>query len=422
MGLYMTDNSENTAQGNTVDSSADIHRSEIISDLLEKGPVTSVRNEESAGDLDGPCFFFAGGGTGGHIYPAIAVAEQIRKLHPDSKLTFFCSGRTIDSHILKGSGYDYITLPASGLSANPVGMFRFISGFFKSRKSSHSVMSLQSRRAALISVGGFVSAGPVLAAKKLGIPIVIINVDYVPGKANRRLAKYADEIFVQFPETKKYFGRSQKKITVSGCPLRDNFDFPIPDNAVRDLDLDKNKKVLLIIGGSSGAQTLNNAMMLMFPALACFASSWQIVHITGKYNYQQVRAAYTNATVEHKIVDYYNNMADLYAASDLLIGRAGGVSIAEYAASGLPAICLPYPHHKDNHQYLNAKPLVEAGAALIVDDNSKDCVATSKKLLEAVLPLMKNEEKRNQMSAAAKKLAAPQPAGQIAQSVIEMLP
>ena len=416
----MTDNNDKSLQKFSDDTPTTLHRVEIISDLLEKGPATH-QEDHSVSHADSPNFFFAGGGTGGHIYPAIAVASQLKALLPQSKILFFCSDRGIDSHILKQSRYDFIVLPASGLSARPDKLLKFFTGFMKSRKSARSVMSFAPNRSALISVGGFVSAGPVFAARKLHIPIAMINVDYVPGKANKRFGKFAKEIFVQFPETKKYFGRSKKRITVSGCPLRDNFDFPIPDNAIRDLNLDKNKKILLVVGGSSGAQSLNNAIMLMFPALSSFASSWQIVHVSGKSNYQQVKAAYTNSSLEFNVVDYYHNMADLYAAADLLIGRAGGVSVAEYAASGLPSICLPYPHHKDNHQFLNVKPLVDAGAAFIVDDIPTDCVQTSKKLIEVVLPIMRDEEKRKQMAAAAKKIAPPQPAKQIAQSVIEMI-
>ncbi len=114
-------------------------------------------------------------------------------------------------------------------------------------------------------------------------------------------------------------------------------------------------------------------------------------------------------------------MADLYAASKLLIGRAGAVAIAEYTAAGVPAICLPYPHHKDMHQYLNAKPLVNAGAGIIVDDIPTDSLKTTKKLTEYILPLMKNEEKRNEMAAAAKDLATPDAAKNIAQKITEMI-
>lgn len=402
-------------------SSSQPHRAEIIADLLETPPAEQQQPQSQHQETDQLHFYFAGGGTGGHIYPAIAVAQQLAKLSPDSKLTFFCSPRGIDSHILKEAGFDYITLPATGMSLHPAKLLSFISNYSKSRKMASSVMSIAPKRSALISVGGFVSAGPVMAAKRLRIPTVMINVDYIPGKANKKLARHAREIFVQFSETKKMFKGSQKKISVSGCPLRDNFDSPNPEAVIEDLQLDKNKKILLIIGGSSGAQSVNNAITLLFPAIGCFASSWQIVHVTGRSNYQQVKSAYANSTLEYKIVDYYHNMANLYACADLLIGRAGGVSVAEYSTSGLPSVCLPYPYHKDNHQFLNAKPLVDAGAGLIVDDIPTDCVATSRKLADAVVPLMKDEEKRKQMAQAAAKLAPPAPAKQIAQSVIDMI-
>ena len=418
----MTEENNTSTPTPEQDAPSGVHRSEIIADLLEIQPVTDQKQDSNDDSNDDLHFYFAGGGTGGHIYPAIAVAQQIVKLSPNAKLTFFCSNRGIDSHILNEASFDYITLPARGLSLHPARLASFVSAYAKSRKQAYSVMSIAPRRSVLISVGGFVSAGPVLAARKLGIPVIMINVDFVPGKANKHLAKYAKEVFVQFPETKKQFsGRIQKKVSVSGCPLRDNFESANPDNVINELQLDKNKKTLLIIGGSSGAQSVNNAISLLFPAIASFASSWQIVHVTGRSNYQQVKAVYTNSTLEYKVVDYYHNMSDLYACADLLIGRAGGVSVAEYATSGLPSICLPYPYHKDNHQYLNAKPLADAGACIIVEDTPKDCVATSRKLVDAVVPLMKDDQKRKQMAEAAAKLAPLAPARQIAQSAIEMI-
>ena len=399
-----------------------VHKDDIISDLLSHVATEQTAKPQRQKSSDETIhFYFAGGGTGGHIYPALAVAEQLMLLKPNARITFFCSDRPIDTHILQESGYDFMAVPAKPFSKKPGGFLKFISAFRKSRKQTSAVMAVYPKRSVLISIGGFASAPVVSAARALKIPIAMINVDYVPGKANKLLGRHAREIFVQFPETKKYFGRAQKKVTVAGCPLRQEFNAPNPKAAIEELKLDKNKKTLLIIGGSSGAQSLNNAIALFLPSLTPFASSWQVVHVTGRSNYQQVKAAYTQATIDFKIVDYYHNMASLYAAADLLIGRAGAVCIAEYTASSLPSICLPYPYHKDNHQFLNAKPMVDADAAIIVNDIPTDCVQTAKKLTGCVLPLLKDEQRRKEMAAAAKKLAPPQAAQQIAQNIIEMI-
>jgi UDP-N-acetylglucosamine--N-acetylmuramyl-(pentapeptide) pyrophosphoryl-undecaprenol N-acetylglucosamine transferase len=368
-----------------------------------------------------PNFYFAGGGTGGHIYPALAVAEQIRILRPKANINFLCSNRPIDAHILEQTPFSYVALPASGFSLKPIGLSKFISNYSKSLKQAHLLFGINPGKSVLVSVGGFVSAPAVSAARKLKIPIAMINVDFVPGKANKFLRRYAKEIFVQFPETAGYFGRARKKVTVSGCPLRKSFDEADGQRAIEELGLNKQKKILLIVGGSSGAQSLNNAITLLLPGLTRFASSWQIVHVTGRSNYQQVESAYATASIDFKLVDYYHNMADLYAAADLLIGRAGAVAIAEYILAGVPAICLPYPYHEDKHQYLNAKPMVDAGAAIIVDDIPTDSLQTTKKLTEHLLPLMKDEKKRNEMAAAARDLATPDAAKNIAEKLIEMI-
>ena len=366
-------------------------------------------------------FFFAGGGTGGHIYPALVVAEQVRSLQPNANISFLCSNRSIDAHILEQTPFSHIALPASGFSLKPIGLIKFIANYVKSRKLAARLLSENPTKSVLVSVGGFVSAPAVMAALKLEIPIAMINVDFVPGKANKLLGRYANEIFVQFPETASYFGKAENKVTVTGCPLRRGFDAASSEPATEDLGLNKQKKTLLIVGGSSGAQSLNNAITLLLPDLAPLASTWQIVHVTGTSNYQQVKAAYSTASIDCKLVDYYHNMADLYAAADLLIGRAGAVAIAEYAAAGVPAICLPYPYHADKHQYLNAKSLVDAGAAIIVDDIPTDCLKTTKKLSEYILPLMKDEEKRNEMAASAKDLATPDAAKNIAQKIMDLI-
>ena len=366
-------------------------------------------------------FFFAGGGTGGHIYPAVAVAEQLKILRPGAEIDFICSTRHIDSHILGQTEFNYQSLPASGFSLRPLRLIKFVINFIKSKSLAHKILSRDPSRSVLISVGGFVSGPAIMAARKLHIPIAMINVDFVPGKANKHLARYAKEIYVQFPETARYFGMSRKKVTVTGCPLRKDFENGDRCRAIENLGLNKQKKTILIVGGSSGAQSLNNAIALLLPGLEPFASSWQIVHITGRSNYHRVKAAYSSARIDFKLVDYYHNMGDLYSAADLLIGRGGAVAVAEYTAAGVPVICLPYPYHADNHQYLNTKPLADTGAAIIVDDIPTDCVETTKQITEHILDLMKDEDKRKEMSEASKQLAMPRAAEHIAENIVELI-
>jgi UDP-N-acetylglucosamine--N-acetylmuramyl-(pentapeptide) pyrophosphoryl-undecaprenol N-acetylglucosamine transferase len=206
---------------------------------------------------------------------------------------------------------------------------------------------------------------------------------------------------------------------VVGCPLRSEFENPQPEKAYEQLKLDRDKKILLVMGGSSGSVSINKAMLLLLGKLGAFAETWQIVHIAGRENLVDVRLGYAGSVIDAKVLDYFDDMADLLAAADLVIGRSGAVSIAEYAASGTPAICMPYPHHRDMHQYLNAGKLVEAGAAVIVDDiaDEKD---RADWLWEELEQLLKDDTRRGEMKQACGAMARKDAAVKIAERLLEI--
>lgn len=362
-------------------------------------------------------FFFAGGGTGGHIYPGIAVAEKIIELQPNAKIHFFCSNREIDSKILSKTNFQYTILPAEAFSIKPKQLVRFVKTFFASSKIAISKLD-KSQNAVVIGIGGFTAAPVCYAARKRKMPVKLINVDISPGKANRLIARWADEIFVQFQESKKHLKKHQNKIHVVGCPLRASFENPNPQKAIEQLSLDKNKKTLLITGASSGSQNINNIIHSLLKFLDRFADNWQIVHLTGFNNFEDVKAKYTDTKIAHKIISYYDDMANLLAAADLLIGRSGAVSVAEYAAAGTPSICIPYPYHKDMHQYLNAGKLVEAGAAVIVDD-LPNAAERADWLAEELEDLMNNDERLSEMKQNCKLIAGKNAADIIAKKLLK---
>jgi UDP-N-acetylglucosamine--N-acetylmuramyl-(pentapeptide) pyrophosphoryl-undecaprenol N-acetylglucosamine transferase len=248
----------------------------------------------------------------------------------------------------------------------------------------------------VVGAGGFVSAPVCLAAHRCKVPVVLLNVDIVPGRANKIISRWADEIFLQFEETAHYFARRSGKSTVVGCPLRSGFDNPEPDKAVEQLGLEKGKKTLLVTGASSGSENINKSVCSLTDKLDGFADNWQIVHLAGVNNSEKVKSRYGNAKIRYKVLGYFDDMANLLAAADLVIGRSGAVSVAEFAAAGTPSICMPYPYHRDRHQYLNAGKLVEAGAAVIVDDlqDEKD---RAEWLWEELEELMKDQDKLQEM-------------------------
>ncbi len=363
--------------------------------------------------MDKRHYFFAGGGTGGHIYPAVAVCEQLKIIDPDSVVTFLCTSREIDARILSRVNVDFVPLPALPFSLNPVRFLKFIFKLMQSREFCKTLLLPVSKNSVVVGVGGFASAPAVLAAKALKIPIAIINVDSVPGRANKLLARYAREIFVQFNDTAKSFISSDSVIDAAGCPLRKSFQSPDPQKALQQLDLEVDRKTLLVTGASSGAASINRAFCKLAPMLGTL-ENWQIVHITGIKNLHQVKTEYEQIDIPHRVIDYYDDMADLFAVSDLIIGRGGAVSVAEYAAAGKPVIIMPYPYHKDKHQYLNADKLVEAGAAVIVDDQPNDIEKTAQELGNQLLILMSDKPNLEKMGKAAGSIAKPDAALKIA--------
>ena len=348
-------------------------------------------------------FFFAGGGTGGHIYPAVAVAKRIVEKEPWVRIHFFCSERPIDAQILDKTGFEYTRLPAMGLSFKPGKLAGFCTSLVRSYAIAKRMIG-KSGNCVVLGVGGFVAAPVCLAAHSLHVPVKLLNVDMVPGKANRVIARWADEIFVQFEETAKYFGKNRYKINVTGCPLRKGFGDANPAQIKRKLGLDLTKRTLLITGASSGSANINDAVCLLLERLADFSDDWQIIHLTGAGNYEKVRRAYEGSRIGHNVLSYFDDMPGLLAAADLVVGRSGAVSVAEYAAAGVPSICLPYPYHKDRHQYLNAGKLAEAGAAVIVED-SADESQRAERLWRAMETLMLDGNARARMKGACAKIS-----------------
>jgi UDP-N-acetylglucosamine--N-acetylmuramyl-(pentapeptide) pyrophosphoryl-undecaprenol N-acetylglucosamine transferase len=366
--------------------------------------------------MSGRSFFFAGGGTGGHIYPSIAVAEQIVKFEPEATIHFFVSTREIDTQILTQTGFRYTQLPAKGFSARPDKLIDFGVSFVKSYRIAKHVV-VDRNDPVVIGAGGFVAAPVCWAAHRLKVPVALLNVDILPGRANKMMAGWVDEIFVQFEQTVQYFGENKAKVNAVGCPLRSCFANPEPNKAIEQLGLDKDKKILLVTGASSGSENINTSICSLLEKLKFFADDWQIVHLTGPGNLEEVKSRYADAKIGRKVLGYYDDMADLLSAADLVVGRSGAVSVAEYAAAGAVSICMPYPYHKDRHQYLNAGKLVEAGAAVIVED-LPDAGERAERLWEELEGLIRNEKRRRQMQQACAEVAKRDAAGKIVERVL----
>lgn len=367
--------------------------------------------------MSSPIYIFAGGGTGGHLYPALAVAERLRERQPDARIVFACSDRAIDRRVLDPTGYAIVPQPVRPMPPSAKGWGRFLLAYGRSRRQAGDLIA-DLRPAAVLGAGGF-AAGPVVCrAAKSGIPAALLNPDAVPGKANRLLAKHVDVIFTQFQATADHFPvKRRAKVRCVGCPVSRRFFEAGRAEAISHFGLRDDRKTLLVNGGSLGARSINEAVAALGEELGALSDSWQVLHVTGSGQAGGGQKAGEN----FRVVDYCRRMDLAYAAADLTVGRCGAASVAELSAAATPAVLMPYPHHKDQHQRLNATPLAEAGAAVIVTDQIETS-ANAAALREQLLPLMRDPARLDAMRAAAGAGRIEDAAGTVAQWLLNARP
>lgn len=378
---------------------------------------------------DQPTIFLAGGGTGGHLYPGIAVAESLRQALPSAKLVFLCTTKEIDRVILAPTGHEFVPQPVQPLPSltSVGGLLKFWRGW---RETKDLVRKLLRERkpAAVLGLGGYAAGVAVKVAALKGIPTAILNPDLIPGKANQYLMQHVKAVCCQFAETAEHVPPARReKLQVTGCPIRDDIrklaearDLDVTARraeAGQRLGLDPVMHTLTITGASLGAQTVNEAVIEMLKGISL--RGWQILHLSGRDHAESVRAGYRELALGARVIDFTADMADIWAVTELAISRSGASSCAELTACGVPSILMPYPFHKDLHQRANARALADAGAAVLVDDE-KDRRRNADKLRPAVESLLYDAPKRQSMAAAARKLGRPDAASRVAEVVTAM--
>jgi UDP-N-acetylglucosamine--N-acetylmuramyl-(pentapeptide) pyrophosphoryl-undecaprenol N-acetylglucosamine transferase len=363
---------------------------------------------------------FAGGGTGGHLYPGIAAAQALRVHMPDAVPVFLCTNREIDRVILEPTGFEFIPQPIAPLKRSISGLLRFFKGWRETRDMVRPLLK-DRNPAAVLGLGGYGAGVAVRSAAAAGIATAILNPDVIPGAANQFLMKKTDAVCCQFAQTADHVAAEYRpKLHVTGCPIREEL-LAKPDRiaASARLGLDANWLTLVVTGASLGARTVNEAMLTLLAAHP--PTGWQVLHLAGRDHAAAVSEGYSKLpSVRSKVVDFTPAMADVWAVADLCVSRSGASSCAELTAAGVPSILLPYPFHKDMHQRANAKVLADAGAAVLVDDE-KDRNKNAAKLWPVLEPLMNVESRRVEMAAAAKKLGKPAAASAVAAVIAELV-
>jgi UDP-N-acetylglucosamine--N-acetylmuramyl-(pentapeptide) pyrophosphoryl-undecaprenol N-acetylglucosamine transferase len=360
----------------------------------------------------------AGGGTGGHLYPGIAVAEALRELAPHVKPIFLCTEREIDRVILSPTGFEFIPQPIVPWKKSISGTLRFARHFGETWDLVRKVLK-EHKPAAVLGLGGYAAGLAVKLAARKKIPTALLNPDVIPGEANRLLIKQAAAVCCQFQQTAEHVDPAQHcKLKVTGCPIRSQIrHLPPRESAAGRLSLDPMLNTLVVTGASLGAQTINEAVLTMLGGVTL--RGWQILHLSGRDHAGAVRAGYRELHVPAVVIDFTPAMADIWSIADLAISRSGASSCAELTACGVPSILFPYPFHRDFHQRANAGVLADGGAAILLDDE-KDAKKNAAKLRPAVESLLYDVTRRRNMSEAARKLGKPEAADNVARLVSDM--
>jgi UDP-N-acetylglucosamine--N-acetylmuramyl-(pentapeptide) pyrophosphoryl-undecaprenol N-acetylglucosamine transferase len=358
-----------------------------------------------------PFVAIACGGTGGHLFPGLAVTGELKKR--GCEIALLISPKDVDQQAVKSArGFEIFTLPAVGLQNR--NYFSFGLSFWKSFRASRKIFK-QRKPDAVLAMGGFTSAPPVLAARKFGAKTFLHESNAIPGRANRFLARFVDEAFVGFPETQSRL--RAKKIVQTGTPVRPQFSASrISHLASRiELGLDPNLPTILVVGGSQGASGLNEMILSALPLLA--PKKWQWLHLAGTNDFEKVKAAYAAQKLKAVVKPFFAEMDLALGAATVVVSRAGASSLAEIAAMRLPSLLVPFPAAADSHQFFNALAFEKTGAAKLLEQKN----SMPEKFAAILIDLVENEIAREKIQAALAQWHAPKAAEQIAENILSAI-
>lgn len=361
----------------------------------------------------------SGGGTGGHIYPALTIMRTIEEKYPDTNFLYVGTNKGLEADIIPKENIPFATVDIQGFkrSLSPANFVRAGLAAIGVAKAMNVVRKFKPD--AVIGTGGYVCGPVLMAASMLGIPTLIQEQNVVPGITNKILAKFVTKIAAGTPEAAKHFPAG--KVICTGNPIRKEVMTAVREEGAKAFGFDPAKKTVLISGGSRGARSINNAMIDVLAA-AAQQTEVQYLHVTGKLDYEDIigrlakKGVNLAETPNIKVEPYLYNMPAAMAMADLVVYRAGATGLAELTARGIPAILIPYPYAAENHQEHNARALEAAGAAKVILNRD----LKSENLQSTLQELLADDEKLVAMSAASKALGKPQAAEDIANMVIEM--
>lgn len=337
-------------------------------------------------------YFVTGGGTGGHIYPALAVADELSK--NGAKVYYVGNKRNMEYELASKKGYRFLHVSIKGMprGLNPK---LFWWGVKLVKAILYSIRYIKKYKPnAVFATGGYVSAPMIFACIITKTPYMMHDCDAMPGLVTRKLSRKAKYVSLAFEKAKKFI--PNKRAIVTGNPIREEFKTISKEKARAEFNLDNSKLILAIMGGSQGAKSINNTAVELLKEFSQ-ELNLQVIFQTGKKNYDEVtehlRQIYPAFEQDNNLIvrPYFDNMVSVLKASDIVISRAGSLSLSEICASNVAPILVPYPHAAANHQRINAKSLLEAGACIYIEDSELE----PNKLRETILELINNQIKMN---------------------------
>ncbi len=354
-------------------------------------------------------FLFAGGGTGGHLFPAVAVAEKIKSILPEAEILFVGSKSKIEGRVIPQLGYKFKSIWIKGFSRKfTIENLIFPLKLFVATMQSIFI-NMKFKPQVAVGFGGYVSGPAIWGASIVKAKIILLEQNSYPGITTRMLEKKSNEIHLSFEDSKKYF-RQKEKLFLTGNPVRESLMKINKEEALKEFGFSSSEKTLLILGGSLGAYTLNEAAAASVKKFE--ENNVQVIWQTGKHYY----AKYKNLKSPNIwINDFIDKMNYAYAACDFLVARAGATTIAEILLLGIPTILVPSPNVAANHQYHNAKSLTDKTAAILIEDKE-----IKNKLYDSVINIINDENYLSQISQKAKSLASPNAASVIANRAIKL--
>lgn len=360
---------------------------------------------------------FAGGGTAGHLFPGLAVAEYLRSHAPQVRISFAGTGKAFESRYVERANFAYLQLPSRPFPRKASEALRFVTenvaGYYAARK-----ILREQQIGLVVGLGGYASVPAARAAAAAGIPYVLLEQNAVPGRATRWLAPGAAVICSAFEGIRSRL-KQGARVRVTGNPLRQPFTAQVAQQ--RNLpDRLAGRRTLLVMGGSGGAQTLNEQVPRALYKAGAVLHGWQVVHQTGERDVARTAELYRKLGIAATVAPFIDELPQLMRESQLAISRAGGTTLAELAASGLPAVVLPFPAATDDHQLQNAEVFAAAGACRIVDEREVEG-RLDNQLAELAIELASNHPQRVRMAQAMTTLARPQATRRVARSIAALL-